>query len=213
MPRTNYSVSEYLRDLCILGGSVSRGVNTNRFEHTRTKLEILVQNGITHLRGGRGIYLEGLTEGDLKDYAIRIHNAWNFYKERPKTCREPIIRKPGESDNNYLRRLQTTNGIIENLIIGLRTIREYKDEVGRLQNALDVNNERIAELLPTELNEDIEADTGVINRPVSGTGVQGVLFEGLRQRSLAHAGAIKGGYYEERKYRERVGKRKLRRGL
>lgn len=213
MPKTNYPVSEYLRDLCILGGSVSRGVNVNRFEHTITKLEILVQNGITHLRGDRGIYLEGLTEGDLKDYAIRIHNAWNFYKERPKTYRAPLLRKPEESDNNYLRRLQTTNRLIENLIIGLGTIQGYKDEVGRLQNALNVNNEKIAELLPTELNDVVEADTSVQNRPDSEPGIQGLLFGGLRPRSLAHTGAIKGGHYGARKYEQKIGKRNLRRGL
>ncbi len=210
MPRTNYPVNEYLRDLCILDRSM--GVNVNPLEHTRTKLEILVSNGITHLKGGKGIYLEGLTEEDINDFASRIHNAWSFYKERPKLFRDPLLRKTVEKDDNYLRRLQTTNGIISRLIPELRS-RDLNIEVARLQNALNVNNERIAELLPTEINDVVVANTNVLDRLVSELGVQGVLFEGLKPGSLAHAGAIQGGHYERRKYRERVGIKKLKAGL
>ena len=205
MPRTNYSLTEYLRDLCILNESETRGVNIYPFKDTRSKLEILVESGVTYLRVGRGIDLSAISSDD---HAGKIHNAWSFYKERPKQYRDPLQRKSGENDARYLGRLQTTNKIIENLINGLTNRSECSDEVRRLQNAFNTNNGRIAELLPTELNEPVE-----VNKPIVEPGIQGVLFEGLSPKSIAHSEAIKGGHYEKRRFEQRVGKRKLKAGL
>ena len=62
-----------------------------------------------------------------------------------------------------------------------------------------------------EDNKTFEADVKLENR-VEQNRVQGFLFRGLDQRSIADRGARAGGAYERRMYVKKVGKRRLERG-